>query len=384
MKKRTFFLLTCASVLSIACASLAAVNVKGVLPTFGEHTTHSGNHYAAKAPTAAESGYKEFWVCCECHESFLAKPEGTFDDADATTMVGGVGAEHIAYLPAEMETVAAEAIVKSYTPHSYFETNKTYEFDIFEGTKDLRLTNTTVAEAAATMIETVRANANNSAQVQAAYAVYRATLTEEYAKDMVAQTTHVLRTLFGTVSQGVLAAGSNADNTGTHINVGQAGGYATWVAIDPLNTAWGSSDNRYWIPQAYKASAIIAWAETLSTTLTTVAEVETALRGLMTDAARCVGQFIIEAEAHYATKTTGKLTLGGNPAEVWHFMWSATSDKVPFTNVYSNTTIDSSTVGEFRLNATLFIPGANGFNTELAGVIQMANWIIANQVDDMF
>ena len=384
MKKRTFFLLASAAALTIGYASLISANVIGVLPTFGEHTTHDGNHYTGKAATVTESGYQEFWVCCECHESFLVKPEGNFVDADPTTMVGGVSIGHVAYLPSEMETVADEAIVKGYTPHSYFEESGTYEFNIFEGTKDLRLINEIVAQAAATMFETVRANANNSAQVQGAYAIYRATLTEEYAKDMVAQTTHVLRTLFGTVNQGLLAAGSNPSNTGTHIEVGEAGGWGTWVAIDPLNTAWGSADNRYWIPEAYKASAIIAWAETLATTLTTVDEIETALRGLMTDSARCVGQFIIEAEVFYALKTTGVLTLGGNSAvSVWWYMWTYYGES-GLINASTNTSYDPSTCTAYRLCGAIYQPGRADYAETLEQVISTANWVIANQVDDMF
>lgn len=384
MKKRPFFLLASAAVLSLACFTLVAANTKGVILTFGKNTTHNGNHYVSKAATVTESGYQEFWVCCECHESFLTQPEGTFVDADPATMIGGVGEDHIAYIPAEMDAVAAEAIVKSYTPHSYFETVGTYEFNIFEGTKDLRLTNTTVEQAAATMIETVRANANNSAQVQAAYAIYRATLAEEYAKDMVTQTTNVLRTLFGTVNQGVLASGSNSSNTGTHIEVGEYGGYATWVAIDPLNTAWGGTDNRYWIPEAYKASAIINWADTLSTRLTSVDEIEIALKGLMTDAARCVCQFIIEAEAHYALKTNGKLTFNGDSnASVWWFIWTyyGTSG---LKNVSTNTDYDPSTCTNYRLDGTIYNPDRADYANTLEEVINMANWVIANQVDDMF
>ena len=60
---------------------------------------HVGYHYSAKEATNSESGWKEFWVCCKCHESFLEKPDGNFVDQDSSKMVGGVDKNHIAYLP---------------------------------------------------------------------------------------------------------------------------------------------------------------------------------------------------------------------------------------------------------------------------------------------
>ena len=65
-----------------------------------EHIQHVGYHYAAKTPTETESGWQEFWTCCDCHEAFLTKPDGTFTNQDASNMVGGQpGPGHVAYLP---------------------------------------------------------------------------------------------------------------------------------------------------------------------------------------------------------------------------------------------------------------------------------------------
>ena len=61
---------------------------------------HHGNHYAAKAPTSSESGWQEFWACCECHHQYVGSaPAGDWSDVDPSFMIGGVGSEHIAYLP---------------------------------------------------------------------------------------------------------------------------------------------------------------------------------------------------------------------------------------------------------------------------------------------
>ena len=63
--------------------------------------THVGYHYQAKAATETESGWQEYWTCCECHESFLTQPDGTFEDQSEDNMLGGAPSEgHVAYIPA--------------------------------------------------------------------------------------------------------------------------------------------------------------------------------------------------------------------------------------------------------------------------------------------
>ncbi len=59
---------------------------------------HVGYHYAKKDPTKTESGHKEFWTCCKCHQQFLEEQEGAFYDVDDSAMTGGLSEEHIAYL----------------------------------------------------------------------------------------------------------------------------------------------------------------------------------------------------------------------------------------------------------------------------------------------
>lgn len=60
---------------------------------------HVGYHYLRKEPTETESGHKEFWACCKCHQQFLAQPEGSFETVDDGYMTGGLDSNHIAYLP---------------------------------------------------------------------------------------------------------------------------------------------------------------------------------------------------------------------------------------------------------------------------------------------
>ena len=65
---------------------------------------HHGNHYSAKAPTVSESGWQEFWACCNCRHQYIdSAPAGDWVDMDASQMIGGVGQDHIAYL-APIET----------------------------------------------------------------------------------------------------------------------------------------------------------------------------------------------------------------------------------------------------------------------------------------
>jgi len=73
---------------------------------------HHGNHYAAKAPTTTESGWQEFWACCDCGHQYIENaPAGSWVDQDANLMIGGVGQEHIAYLaPTEVSPKLKTAV----------------------------------------------------------------------------------------------------------------------------------------------------------------------------------------------------------------------------------------------------------------------------------
>ena len=364
------------SALVIGIAMAANKRVANVNATECEH---EGFHYEAKAANVDEHGHKEFWACCKCHEAFLANPGGAFVDADDSTMSGGMAPSHIAYIPSELEGLAAEAVVKSYSPHSYYEQNTTYEFDIFAGTTDLIAKNATVASAYSTVCTDAVAHKANRTQVEEDYAAFRAVLVEEYGKSMVQQVTNVLIGTYGVVNQGVLAA----EVSNGHINCG-INTYATWVAVNPTDLSWAAADNRYWIPSAYMGNAIINYAESVRTSLTTMSAIEAKLDALMLDCARSAGQFIMEAEMNHAFIDHGHPTYNGDPnADEFWFVWSYNGTS-GLQNVSCDTSYDPSTCTNYRLCAALYKPDDSDFSTTLSSVIVMANWIIANQVDDMF
>ncbi len=253
------------SALVIGIAMAANKRVANVNATECEH---EGFHYNAKAADIDEHGHKEFWACCKCHEAFLSNPGGTFVDADDSTMSGGMAPSHIAYIPSELEGLAAEAVVKSYSPHSYYEQNTTYEFDIVAGTTDLIATNATVASAYSTASTNAVAHKANRTQVEEDYAAFRAVLVEEYGKFMVQNVKDVLIGTYGVVNNGVIA--STISNG--HLNCGTTG-YYTWVAVNPTDKSWGPADNRSgWIPTPYLSDSIIAYAEAVRPSLTTMSE----------------------------------------------------------------------------------------------------------------
>ena len=328
-------------------------------------------------------GHREFWACCVCHEQFLEEPlDGNFVDAEDSNMVGGLDSNHIAYLPSELELLAKEAVVKSYSPHSYFEEKGTYAFDIIPGTTNLITTNATVEAAYATLETNAVAHKANRAQVEEDIADYRAVLVEEYGKSMVQQVTNVLRGTYGVVNQGVLKNEVNGSGYVDHVGKDT---YSTFVAIDPTNTAWGTADNRYWTPQPYMGSNVISYAESVRASLTTMNAIEAKLDALMVDAARAAAQFIMEVELYHAFAAQGYLSYNGDhSASEWWFVWNFHSDNSTLSNVSCNDGFDPSSCSNYRLCAALFDPDNKDFSTTLSAVISMANYIIVNQVDDMY
>lgn len=53
------------------------VESKGFESTHAIECQHVGVHYDVKEATKNATGIKEYWVCCNCHEHFLAKPTNT-------------------------------------------------------------------------------------------------------------------------------------------------------------------------------------------------------------------------------------------------------------------------------------------------------------------
>jgi len=79
-KKKTLLILTSLSAVAIMGISLAATNTSFAKGS-GEGTVHNGNHYDRINPSRSETGCKEYWICCECHEIFLTRPaEGTWNN----------------------------------------------------------------------------------------------------------------------------------------------------------------------------------------------------------------------------------------------------------------------------------------------------------------
>lgn len=94
MKKKSKKLLSvtiCGSMLLGAMGVLFFAN-NGLPAAFrkvnSENCSHVGNHYEELAPTYTEDGYKEFWTCCKCNETFIEETAGTWGDEG--TMIGGV------------------------------------------------------------------------------------------------------------------------------------------------------------------------------------------------------------------------------------------------------------------------------------------------------
>ena len=103
-KKRIIFITSLLAAFSLGVGALTcfAKNNHSLFSraNTGECSYHHGNHYEAKAPTASESGWQEFWACCDCgHQYIGTAPTGSWVDQDANQMIGGVSQGHIAYLP---------------------------------------------------------------------------------------------------------------------------------------------------------------------------------------------------------------------------------------------------------------------------------------------
>lgn len=74
---------------------------------------------------------------------------------------------------------------------------------------------------------------------------------------------------------------------------------------------------------------------------------------------------------------------GDKNCNEWWYVWTYANTS-GLVNVCANPGYDASTCTNYRLNAALYNPAHEAFHTDLEGVIVMANWVIANQVDDMF
>lgn len=107
MKMKNKKILTIASTCALLIVELIIVinNSNNVSKNFAKASIsecdfHNGYHYVAKQPTIDESGWVEFWACCECNHQYIGTaPEGNWVTRDSSEMIGSVNESHIAYLP---------------------------------------------------------------------------------------------------------------------------------------------------------------------------------------------------------------------------------------------------------------------------------------------
>ena len=86
----------------VAVAGLT-VNQKSVFALAeGQECSHQGNHYTERYATDTQSGCKEYWVCCKCHEHFLTEQEGTWTDLGEAKEI--VDASDDRYSPVDTRT----------------------------------------------------------------------------------------------------------------------------------------------------------------------------------------------------------------------------------------------------------------------------------------
>ena len=90
MKKKTLLF----SITSLLTLGLLAASLNANDSFFNQaraECEHEGFHYAALEATTEDSGHKEFWTCCKCHETFAADPGvGVFAEGDEEDMTGGI------------------------------------------------------------------------------------------------------------------------------------------------------------------------------------------------------------------------------------------------------------------------------------------------------
>ncbi|MGI6713836.1 MAG: hypothetical protein ACOX3K_02105 [Bacilli bacterium] len=378
MKKKHFLIL----LTSVFCFASASVALMGEnhqdLPVFGEGCQHHGYHYAAKAAKAIVPGHQEFWACCTCHEKFLVQPlVGTWEEGTPALMSGGIAKGHLAYLPSEAEELQEMAKVKYYTPKLYYATKQTYEIGFDIGTVDMIATDADVAAAYNAVMAGVD---ENTAHLDAtAKNQFISTLIGRYGVNIHTQVLNSLTTFYGTVKNGILGT---VIQSGNWITVGSAAA-AQWVSIDPLNTTWGSTDNRWWNPYPFVAKNIIDYADELKATYTSLEEATATLDKFMVDVARSSLQFIAEAEFHYAE------SQGQHIGSEWWFLWTYYgASGYAYTGVMPPAKFDPASCTNYRLCSAVSGPDSLDSGTgevkPLATILGAGNWLIKKQISAIF
>lgn len=104
--------------LTVACAFLIGtiainvgqmdsnLNITGAVSCLDGN--HVGYHYSKVDPTTEHNGTKEYWVCCKCHEHYLAEQDGAWTNATPTdAYLASLVAGDDRYLPSLKEVTWA-------------------------------------------------------------------------------------------------------------------------------------------------------------------------------------------------------------------------------------------------------------------------------------
>ena len=94
----------------VLCLSVLSNQSIGIKENSSAAASHvcSGNHYSLRTATFSESGTLEYWVCCECHQHYYSKPNGSaWTEAGLAPIVGSDDDRYIPQL-ANTETPSEE------------------------------------------------------------------------------------------------------------------------------------------------------------------------------------------------------------------------------------------------------------------------------------
>lgn len=84
-----------------AAVVVASVSNSNSVLTLASECDHEGNHYEKREASQSSSGTKEYWVCCKCHQHFLAQPEPkdlyTWEDAGIAPIISDINDDR--YIP---------------------------------------------------------------------------------------------------------------------------------------------------------------------------------------------------------------------------------------------------------------------------------------------
>ena len=82
--------------------TVAAISNSDSILALAQECDHVGNHYTQLDANDVNSGTKEYWVCCKCHEHFLSQPEPktsyTWNDAGVASRISDSSDDR--YIPA--------------------------------------------------------------------------------------------------------------------------------------------------------------------------------------------------------------------------------------------------------------------------------------------